>query len=644
MKRIYTMLFVVCALTLNAQFFTEDFENGLPTGWTIDGEFNLTDATTINSLYFQPAEHSTFVGVNDDGLGQGVDGDASLTTGVIDLTAATGTLVLTMESFFINGDYQGNDETAKVFVSTDGGTTWDEIWNITDAGTAWQKIGILFDYAGQEVMIRFEYDDADTWNYGWCFDDISIEQAPGRDVSFSSWNQEAFFDGGFEGGKVYPGANVKNEGTDIINSVDLTWSDGTNTNTTTFDNLNLGFGQSAFLQINDPYIIPAADVSLSISVGNANGMGDDENLTNDAGADLAIAVVTPNPDRGVLVEEGTGTWCQFCPRGDIFMNGLASRYPGNFVGVAVHNGDPMTVDDYDGSGNPQDPNDDYNFALLIGGYPSGTIERSAETDPSQFEGPFVTAVQQAPPAKLNVGADFNEATRELTISVDAEMMEALSGEHKLGVILVENGVTGTGSGYAQVNAYSGNGPMGIYEFLPTTVPAADMVYNHVGVALIGGFDGAAGSLPATVAVGERHGYTFDTYTVPNSVNLDELHIAGVLFNASNIPVNAIEVSLDEAIAEGIFVATEDVFNHEAVSVAPNPFKGSTYVQLSLESSQDVTIEVFNAVGQSVSRMEYGELVGTQNLKIDATNFESGVYFVHVKMGDKLATKRVTVSK
>jgi hypothetical protein len=38
------------------------------------------------------------------------------------------------------------------------------------------------------------------------------------------------------------------------------------------------------------------------------------------------------------------------------------------------------------------------------------------------------------------------------------------------------------------------------------------------------------------------------------------------------------------------------------------------------------------------------LTGNQNLTLDGTSLNSGVYFVHVRIGDELATKRITIAK
>ena len=164
------------------------------------------------------------------------------------------------------------------------------------------------------------------------------------------------------------------------------------------------------------------------------------------------------------------------------MDGMTQRYPGKFVGIAVHNGDPMVNSSYDSG-----------IGTFIGGYPSGVVERNIEEDPSDFEAPFVAAVQQAPPAKIELGAIYDESSRELTLSINAVFLEDAGAGHKFNVILYEDGVTGTSAAFGQSNAYSGGnfGAMGGYEALPGLVPASMMVYDHVGRDLLGGFAGVA---------------------------------------------------------------------------------------------------------------------------------------------------------
>lgn len=48
----------------------------------------------------------------------------------------------------------------------------------------------------------------------------------------------------------------------------------------------------------------------------------------------------------MLAEEATGTWCTWCPRGAVFMAKMKEDYPDDFIGIAVHNQDPMTLTSY----------------------------------------------------------------------------------------------------------------------------------------------------------------------------------------------------------------------------------------------------------------------------------------------------------
>jgi hypothetical protein len=305
----------------------------------------------------------------------------------------------------------------------------------------------------------------------------------------------------------------------------------------------------------------------------------------------------------------------------------------DFIGIAIHNGDPMTVTEYDAG-----------IGGLISGYPGAVVERAAGINPDALEAPFVAAVQQAPPARLNVGAVIDGSS--LSVSVSATFLQDVPTGYKLAAILIENGVTGTGSGYNQANAYAGGGagPMGGYELLGGTIPASDFVYNHVGRALIGGWNGDASSIAGEMLTGDQAVYTFPAYSVGAGINLDNCYLIGVLLDASNTPVNAIEIPYGDAIVNGELTGTRDVFNHNAVSVYPNPFSETAIISVNLESSAIVTVEVMNSVGQSVSRVDYGTLTGNQNLTLDGTSLNSGVYFVHVRIGDELATKRITIAK
>ena len=46
----------------------------------------------------------------------------------------------------------------------------------------------------------------------------------------------------------------------------------------------------------------------------------------------------------IVAEEGTGTWCGYCVRGIVALEEMNKKYPDNFIGIAIHSGDPMAVE------------------------------------------------------------------------------------------------------------------------------------------------------------------------------------------------------------------------------------------------------------------------------------------------------------
>jgi hypothetical protein len=191
----------------------------------------------------------------------------------------------------------------------------------------------------------------------------------------------------------------------------------------------------------------------------------------------------------------------------------------------------------------------------------------------------------APPALVESAATYDAATGDLTVSSQAIITDAVPANHRLAVVLVEDGVTGTSSGYAQTNNYAGgaNGPMGGYENLPSTVPASQMVYDHVGRVLVGGFGGDASSLPDGGVAGEEFVHTFATVNIPADYDLDEMNVVTLLLNGSGNIINAEYQTLQEAL-DNQLVGTNEQFDNSLAKVYPNPFSDVVNIQLNLETT------------------------------------------------------------
>ncbi len=232
--------------------------------------------------------------------------------------------------------------------------------------------------------------------------------------------------------------------------------------------------------------------------------------------------------KNVLVEELTGTWCQWCPRGIYYGDSLCGTHD-NVIFVAIHSSDPMANNDY------------YNASGLLGA-PSANIGRHFLAQETQNWFSKVEQESQVTP-KVNMGitCDYDPATRLLTAHVSATALENMSGDYRFAAILTEDGVTGPAPSYNQTNSYSGGGygPMGGYENLPNPIPAERIAYDHVGRQLLCDYDGIQGSFPSSLPSGQTASYEF-TYTLDENYDYNYVRVIGLLIAPDGTVENAVK--------------------------------------------------------------------------------------------------------
>ena len=74
---------------------------------------------------------------------------------------------------------------------------------------------------------------------------------------------------------------------------------------------------------------------------------------------------------------------------------------------------------------------------------------------------------------------------------------------------------------------------------------------------------------------------------------------------------------------------------------PNPFNPSTMIRYSLPNRSQVTLTVFNTLGQQITILQNGEQeAGYHEVQFDGAGLSSGVYFYRIQVGEFVATKRL----
>lgn len=632
MKKLLLPLFAFAAVNgaIGQTYFSDDFNDVNLTGWTnIDDDTDNPPASGTNYDLWYAADFSGYYPENSAGTavsrswaGTAYTPNNFLITPAIDLTsaAASGLTLL-----FRTGSIEPApffDEHYAVYVTTANDipsiTASTPVFEETLPGNQMYSHSIdMSAYAGMTVYVTFRHFNTNDENT-LLLDDVQVKTLAPNDAAVDAVNLARYAETSTNSTL---SVAVENVGANAITSVEINWNDGTDHTATISTNIAPG----ATVNVNHPTAVNYATVveeSLTVTITAVNG-GADPDPSNNTGAAMHNTVSQVVP-KNVVIEEGTGTWCGWCPRGAVAMDYMTSTYPDQFIGIAVHNGDPMTVTAYDNGAN-------------ISGYPGCNVDRALldqGVSQAAFENYYNARKDLIVPADLSVAVSGTGAN--VVLDVDATFYTNFAAaNYRLAAVIVENGVTGTGGGYNQVNYYAGGGQgaMGGYESLPDPVPAAQMVYDHVGRALLGGYDGQAGSVPAAITDGAVASYTFN-YTIPATSNRAQMHAVAMLIDQTTGEI----VNAEEVWLSSVGVEEAEMMD---MNVYPNPASENVTVAFEAQSG-DYTVSVTDLQGRVVWSNDYANLAGAQALEINVSSLIAGNYLVSIAVNGASYTKMVTI--
>ncbi|MGA9294388.1 MAG: T9SS type A sorting domain-containing protein [Ignavibacteriaceae bacterium] len=109
-----------------------------------------------------------------------------------------------------------------------------------------------------------------------------------------------------------------------------------------------------------------------------------------------------------------------------------------------------------------------------------------------------------------------------------------------------------------------------------------------------------------------------------------------------------QISIDSATITGIKVdksLTEIPHSYSLSQNYPNPFNPSTNIKFSIINSENVALTIYNSLGQTVKELLNRVLpVGVYNVKWDAENEPSGIYFYSISTDHFKQTKKMILLK
>lgn len=619
MRKILLSLVVllVCSISFGQVHFSDDFEDNDISDWTLvdsDGDANNWQTINASNISDTFGSYSMFsyswwnsVVYTPDNLA---------ISSAIDLSGVTAENLFLIYDVVSHSSYP-DKYALYVTTSNDPTTILASSPLIVEAPGALLTKRIDFsDYAGQVVYLTFRHYDSEDLYY-LIVDNISVATVSDNDVNLKQVNVDQF--------TVLNEDNtlsmeVENLGATTVTSLEVNWNDGTDHVSTI--STNIAFGETQTVE--HPIAVNYSDLdthSITVTVTQANGAAD-PNMSNNVKT-ASTQAVSQASTKKVLFEEGTGTWCGYCPRGAVAMEYMETTYADQFVGVAVHNSDPMQLDEY-------------NTGAAISGFPGMNVDRvllGEGVSIEEMEGVYLQRKDLSVPVAL--GLEGSVSGQEVTLNANAIFRTNLSDiDYRLGVIISEDNVTGSTSDYDQVNYYAGGslGEMGGYESLANPVPASQMVYNHVGRALLGGYSGQEGSVPTSVTDGQEVNYTFN-YTLPSDADVNNFHAIVVLIDQSSgavINAESVEISSLMSVADTELQGTKFV-------AYPNP--ATDVVNLKMVEG-DYTMGIYNVAGKLVKSQKintHGETV-----TVSVSDLAKGVYVITLANKEQSFSKKLII--
>ncbi len=316
---------------------------------------------------------------------------------------------------------------------------------------------------------------------------------------------------------------ITNHGTEKINSIDYTYEINGISQTAhkAFSPaLSALFGKTANFDITLPKMTVKGARTLTVTIDKVNDQANEDKAPADS---QKLAVYSEIPKKRALVEEYTGTWCGWCPRGFVALEMLDKELKEDFIGVAYHSGDPMAFTG--------------DFPIGVDGFPRASLDRVENSlDPygGKSGGGFgmKRLVEERnkmfTPVAIKVEAYFEDEAQTIiqARSTTTTPVDLKDAKYQVGYILVANGLTEAGDPYRQDNWAQ-------HSYLPgmsSTYPEPDFKTFTSGGSLVTGLtynfvacarsskQGIAGSLPTemTADVDYTHNYRFKLALAKNS--------------------------------------------------------------------------------------------------------------------------------
>ena len=447
--------------------------------------------------------------------------------------------------------YPIREEQHSVEIRIKGEEDWNVICMATDSGSEWnQRMADLSEYAGKECEVRFVCRS----EHGYMLALNSIRISAPADCEFDVKNKTPQFFGSDEAedGCIPVSLEATNLGKTLKNATVILQKDGTSVTEEKYGE-EWKTGESINLSLPLPIALnERADYRIVIKTDEDNEQSIDENFA-----------FLSSIKRYMLVDKGTGMWCNNCPVGTLKIDDLERTYGESLITVETHNGDLLANDIY------------FNW-LGYRAIPRLELDRNKSTA-GENDKYFKDYICVPTEIGITINRVTNNEDGSLNVSADVRTSELFTDTdrtYRIGYVLTRD-VDGTENmQYYQSNSCT-IAQYQQYYYLPSTITAplclfpntslpSPLASNSNDIA----FTGIEGSLPTTLEAGHSYNTTWDIPLPTGYTNFDGIRLVAYILDAGSKKIaNSTAIYVDNYTGvETIGIDKDPCFNDMIFSI------------------------------------------------------------------------------
>jgi hypothetical protein len=319
--------------------------------------------------------------------------------------------------------------------------------------------------------------------------------------------------------------------------------------------------------------------------------------------------------RNPVLEECTGTWCQWCPCGHTIMAQIKAAIP-NAIMIGYH-------------GPANSPSDPFSYfsgntilsSLGFSSYPTGVIDRVSGVLSRSAWFAQVNARNSVPATvAIDVSRSFNKNTREFSATIDFKALTSLDGQYKFNVILLEDSIIWSQTG----NSSCPGASQYVHNHL-----VRDMMNGALGEEIINGTWNTNETITKTI----NRTVPAVTGTIPDMV-WDKCNIVVMVYKvgsplSSGAPIQqAVEMSLisPNYVAKMSSQSPDVIISNSSTA----EFSATLYNQGLMDDTYDITVTLDGPAGwmgeftTENGTFQFGELDSVQVVVDDSTSISVSV--------------------